>query len=134
MEFIEPYKITVLVLGLSGILFWMQLVIVDILGIKAKHTPGFAIAQDHRQLLFRANRTLANSNESVGILLLLVTFAILSNANPTWLNNAAVAYFIGRTSHMLFYYFNIKLMRSIAFAVSLIALLGIFIAGLMSYS
>ncbi|MCK8046706.1 MAPEG family protein [Shewanella sp. 1CM18E] len=133
MEFIEPYRLTVLVLGLSGALFWLQLAIVDIVGIRAKHTPGFGIEQDHNQLLFRANRALANSNESIGILLLFVLFAILSNANPNWLNDSALAYFIGRALHMLCYYLNIKVLRSIAFGVSFSALLAMFIVGLLAW-
>ena len=47
MEFNEAYKLTVLVLGLTGFLFWLQLALVDVLGIKMKHTPGYAIEQNH---------------------------------------------------------------------------------------
>ena len=133
MDFNEAYKITVLVLGLSGFLFWIQLALVDILGIKLKHTPGFTVEQSHSSFLFRANRALFNSNESIGILILLSLFAMLSSANPEWLNGFAVAYFVGRVLHMVCYYLNLKLLRSASFAISFVALLGMFIIGALSW-
>jgi uncharacterized MAPEG superfamily protein len=132
MEIIEPYKLTVLVLGLTGLLFWIQLAVIDVIGIKEKHTPGFLIEQSHNSFIFRAHRALANSNESIGILILLTLFAILSSANPAWLNGFSIAYLVGRIAHMSFYYLNLKLLRSVAFAISFIALLGMFIVGILS--
>jgi len=133
MDLIEPYKLTVLVFGLSGFLFWIQLAIADIAGIKKKHTPGFQIEQNHSSFLFRANRVLANSNESAAIMILLSLFAILSSANPAWLNGCAVAYLAGRVGHMTFYYGNFQLARSVAFAISFVSLLGMFVLGLMAW-
>lgn len=133
MVLIEPYKMTILVLGLAGFLFWIQLAIVDIVSIKAKHTPGFTIAQDHGSLLFRAHRVLANSNESAATLILFALFSILSSAHATWLNGCALAYLIGRVGHMIFYYSNLKILRSLAFAISFAGLLGMFVAGLVSW-
>jgi len=133
MEFNEAYKITVLVLGLSGFLFWLQLALVDVLGIKLKHTPGFTVEQSHSNFLFRANRVLSNSNESIGILILLSLFAMLSSANPEWLNGFAIAYLVGRVCHMTCYYLNLKLLRSASFAISFVALLGIFIVGILNW-
>lgn len=133
MEFNEAYKTTVLVLGLSGFLFWIQLALVDILGIKLKHTPGFTVEQSHSSFLFRANRVLANSNESIGILILLSLFSMLSSVNPEWLNGFAVTYFVGRVLHMACYYLNLKLLRSASFAISFVALLGMFIVGIINW-
>jgi uncharacterized MAPEG superfamily protein len=133
MDFIEPYKLTVLVLGLTGFMFWIQLAIADIAGIKKKHTPGFLIEQNHNSFLFRANRVLANSNESAAILILLSFFGILSSANPAWLNGCALAYFAGRVGHMVFYYGNFQIARSVAFAISFVSLLGMFVLGLMAW-
>jgi uncharacterized MAPEG superfamily protein len=129
----ESYKLTVLVLGLSGLLFWIQLAVADIVSIKAKHPPGFSITQDHGSLLFRAHRVLANSNESAAILILFALFGILSSANPAWLNGCALAYLVGRVGHMIFYYGNLKIARSVAFAISFCALLGMFITGFVSW-
>lgn len=133
MEFISPYQTTVLVLGLSALLFLIQLTIADVLSIRAKHTPGFAIEQDHGQLLFRTHRAFANSNETIGILLLLTSFGILSGASPDWLNAAAIIYFIGRVLHMVFYYLNLALMRSIAFSISYIGFVIMFVAGISGW-
>ena len=133
MEFIEPYQITVLVLGLTGALFWLQLAVVDVVAIKLKHTPGFNIEQNHNRFLFRANRAFANSNESVGILVLLTLFAILSAADASWLNTCSIVYLVGRCSHMLCYYFNFKAARSASFAISFCALLAIFVVGLQAW-
>jgi len=134
LEFIEPYKITVLVIGLAGFTFFAQLLIADLVGLKAKHIPGYPISPDHNALHFRSSRALSNTNESVAIFILFVSFAILSSADPYWLNRCAVLYLVGRIGHMLFYYFNLKLLRSLSFGISLLGLIAIFIVGLIAWS
>ncbi|MFD2177828.1 MAPEG family protein [Veronia pacifica] len=133
MEFIEPYNITVLVMGLAGLTFFMQLVVLDVVGITTKHTPGHPVEADHNTFLFRASRGLSNTNESVAIFILFAVFSVLSSADPTWLNTSALVYLAGRIAHMMFYYSNLKILRSISFAVSLVGLLAMFISGLMSW-
>lgn len=133
MGFIQPYDIAVLVLGLTGFLFLMQLIVVDIVALKKKHTPGYPIESDHNDMLFRAARALANSNESAAIFMLLVAFSILSSADPSWLNVACVVYFLGRLGHMLCYYANAKLWRSISFSISLLGLVAIFVIGIAAW-
>ncbi len=120
-------------MGLAGLALFLQIIIVDIIGLKAKHIPGYPIQPDHNDLLFRASRTLSNTNESVAIFILFVGFAILSSANPHWLNISAVVYLVGRLAHMVFYYSNLQLCRSIAFVVSLIGLLAMFIVGILPW-
>ena len=132
-ELIQPYKVTVLITGLSAVLFLAQLLIADLIAIKSGHTPGYPIDADHEQLLFRANRAIANSNESVGIFLLAVSFSILTSANAAWVNTGALLYFGGRVGHMVCYYANIKLVRSIAFGVCVLGLSGILVAGFSSF-
>lgn len=105
----------------------------DIVGLKRGHTPGTAVTAGHDDFLFRSNRAFANSNETVGILVLFMLFAIFSSANPVWVNNLSLVYFFGRVGHMVFYYANLQLMRSVAFVVSAIGLLGIFITGLLAW-
>ena len=133
MELVGQYGTNVLVLGLAGMLFFIQLLVADITGIKRGQIPGTQITEDHENFLFRANRAFANSNETVGILVLFVLFAILSSADPSWVNALAVVYFGARIGHMVFYYANLKLLRSIAFVISIIGLLGIFIAGMVKW-
>ncbi len=133
MEFIEPYNITVLVMGLAGLILFLQLSVVDIMGIKTRHTPGHPIPADHNNFFFRASRALSNTNESAAIFILFVCFSILSSANPQWLNISSVIYLVGRIAHMLFYYSNLKLCRSISFAISLIGLMAMFVVGILSW-
>jgi len=120
-------------MGLAGFTFLVQLLIADVVALKTRHTPGYPIEPDHNDLLFRSSRVLSNTNESVAIFILLVGFALLSSANPQWLNNCSVIYLIGRVSHMVFYYADLKLLRSISFGVSLLGLTAIFITGLMAW-
>ena len=133
MEFIEPYKITVLVLGLLALTFLFQLLIVDIVGLKSGHVPGHPIPADHNDALFRAARAVSNTNESVGIFILAVIFSILSSASPEWLSYGALVYLAGRVGHMVFYYSNLKQLRSIAFGFSLIGLAGVLVAGFVPW-
>ena len=127
MPWIEPYQTTVLILGLSGLLFFIQLMVADVIGILSGHTPGTLVEQSHQQLLFRAGRAIANSNESVGILILFVLFGFFTSASPEWMNRGSLIYFLGRLGHMLCYYLNLKIPRSIAFGVSCLGLMIIFI-------
>jgi len=133
LEFIEPYKITVLVMGLSGLTFFVQLLVADIVAIKSRHIPGYPIEPNHNDLHFRSTRALSNTNESVAIFILLVCFSILSSANANLLNISAIVYLVGRVGHMLCYYSNLKLLRSISFGVSLLGLAAIFIVGIVRW-
>ena len=129
MESIVAYKTSILVLGLTGFTFFIQLLVADIVSIKQGHVPGTLVEQSHDNFLFRASRVFANSNETLGILVLFLSFAILSSAKPFWVNSFAVVYLIGRWGHMASYYANLKLLRSISFAISAIGLLGVFVVG-----
>ena len=131
MEMFELYKVTILIIGLTALILIVQLLIVDLIAIKAKHTPGFPVEPNHESNLFRAVRAQSNTNESIPIFILLVIFAILSSANPEWINNFSMAYFVGRVGHMTFYYLGIGLARSVAFGVSLIALIGMLVTSFL---
>lgn len=128
MELLTAYQPTILIFGLTGFLMWVQLAVYDVHAIKSKHTPGFSVEQSHGDLLFRLSRTFANSNETVAIFVLFSLFGILSNASPEWLNYSAIVYFAGRVGHMISYYLNYCLLRSISFGCSFIALLSLFLA------
>ena len=108
----------------------VQLLIADIVAIKHKHTPGYPIEPDHDSFLFRAARAHSNTNESIAIFVLFVVLGVFSGADPDYLNAFAVVYLIGRLAHMVFYYLNIKVARSLSFPVSLIGLVGMFVAGI----
>lgn len=130
---LEPYKMTVLILGLTALMLFVQLLVADIVGIKLGHKPGHAVSGGHRDLHFRVVRAISNSNESVAIFILAVIFALASGANPSLLNGSAAVYFGARLGHMMCYYLNLKLLRSIAFVISLIGLLGVIVSGFLAY-
>lgn len=133
MDVLSQYGSSVLVLGLTGLLLFVQLIVADVIGIKQGHIPGTAVIVGHDKFIFRANRAFANTNETLGILLLFISFAVLSEGDPQLVNGFAMLYLGGRIGHMLFYYANLKLLRSIAFAVSTAALLGIFVTGILRW-
>jgi uncharacterized MAPEG superfamily protein len=133
MELFDPYKITILVSGLTGLMMLIQIIVADVAAIKGQHTPGYPIKADHKTFVFRAARTHANTNESIAIFALFVLFGVLSSSNAFYLNIFSVIYFVSRIAHMCFYYGNFKLARSISFPFALIGLVGMFITGLISF-
>jgi len=133
MTYIVNYETTILVIGLIGLMQLVQLLIADVSAIRSGKTPGFPTGPDHGSFVFRAERAFMNTNESVTIFLLFACFSIMSSANPSWLNSLSVTYALSRLLHMLFYYFDVKLARSAVFVVSLLALAGMFIVGLVQW-
>ncbi|KXF81944.1 MAPEG family protein [Enterovibrio coralii] len=129
MNTFDVYKVTIFVIGFTGLLFFIQLLIADVVGLRRKHQPGFPVDADYDDFFFRASRAFLNSNETASIFLMLAVFAMLSSANATSLNTAALVYFFARLFHMLFYYFSFSILRSVSFTVSLIALLAMFVIG-----
>ena len=133
MELLETYSMTVISLGLVSLLMLIQLLVVDLVGLSAKHNPGHGVDENHDLLLFRAVRAQANTNESIGLFILLVLFGLFSAADPIWLARFTALYTLGRAGHMICYYANLKLARSIAFGLALIGLLGMFVVALMPW-
>lgn len=125
MEQIAAYHMTGVAMAAAGILLFVQLLVADIAGMRVPHIPGAPIEPDHSNFIFRAHRALGNMNESVGIFIIFALVGILSAADPLWLGRIALGYIAARTGYMLCYWFNIKLMRSVFFGLSLLALLGL---------
>lgn len=125
MESIVAYHLTGLAMGAAGGLLFLQLLVADVAGMKASRIPGAPIEPDHDSFLFRASRALGNMNESVSIFIIFTLVGILSTADPIWLGRLAWLYIVARAAYMLCYWFNIKLMRSVFFAISFLALLGL---------
>ena len=65
MDILQTYQYTIYAMGAMSLLLLLQLLVADVVGIRSKHTPGAAVAADHDDLLFRASRTVANTNESI---------------------------------------------------------------------
>lgn len=127
------FETTILALGTMAGLMLVQIIVADFIGIKSKHIPGTTVTSDHDNVLFRATRTVANTNESIAIFVLLVLFCILSNANPVYTGYAAWGFVATRVAYALCYYADLRLPRSIIFGVSVIFLLALLVIGLAVY-
>ena len=124
-EWLAPYTPMVHALLATAVLFVVQLLVLDWAGIKAKHKPGMPVPADHASFLFRASRAHGNTNESVSAFILLTLVALFTAAPPAWANGCAWLYVAGRLGHMLCYYADLRLGRSVAFGVSLVALVAL---------
>lgn len=129
MEIFEAYSTTVIALGALVILLFGQLLAADVVGIKRKHVPGSSVPVDHDDLLFRVTRTVANSNESLGLFVITLIFSVMSLASPTLVAHAVWAYTLSRLLYAVCYYLNLKILRSVIFGVSLISIAVLFGAG-----
>ena len=127
-DWLVPYEPTVLAMLATATLFLVQLLVADLAGIKAKHVPGSPVQADHGSFHFRAVRAHANTNESVAAFILLVVVTMFVSASPSWVNASAWAYVAGRLGHMLCYYADLRLARSVAFALSLLGLFSLLFA------
>lgn len=132
MEILPEYQNSVLALGAVAILMLVQLIAADVVGIKNKHIPGAAIPSDHKILLFRASRTVANTNESIGVFIAAFVFAVWSEASPAWVAYSAWGFFTARAIYAVFYYANLQTLRSVSFAFVMLSLLSLVASGFSS--
>jgi len=124
---------TVLAMGAIAGLLLVQILVVDVTAIRARHKPGAPVEPDHRNFLFRAVRAHANTNESLAAFILLALFGIFSSAAPAWINALSWVYVAARLAHMLCYYADLRLARSISFGIGLAALVGLLVTGVGSW-
>lgn len=129
MDIAQTYSYTVAAIGSLALLMLCQVLVSDVIGIRSKHPPGSTVPADHSSLLFRASRTVANTNESIAVFILAVIFCLLSGASPDTTAFAAWAYVVARFLYALCYYFNIQLLRSVMFGVSLLAIVALLVTG-----
>lgn len=127
------YEYTIMALGAMALLMFLQLVFADVVGIKFRHTPGGSVQVDHENLLFRSTRTVANTNESIAIFVLVSVFCILSNAPPALTAYAAWGFVAARLAYAMCYYSNIQLWRSVFFGMSLLCLLTLVVVGFSAW-
>ncbi len=115
-------------IGCLVLLMIVQILVADVAGIRAKHIPGSAVPVDHDSFLFRATRTVANTNESIAVFVLGMVYCVLSESSPVYVGYATWGFVISRTVYAACYYANFKIARSVSFAFSLafiVALLSI---------
>lgn len=132
-EWLAPYTSTIISFGAIAALLLIQLLIADLAAIKVRHLPGAPIEANHGNFLFRAARAYANTNETIAAFILLALFGILSGASPEWLNIFAWVYVGARLAHMLCYYLNLQLLRSMVFGVGVVALFGMLGIGIRAW-
>ena len=123
MPFDPALAPTVLALGALAGLLLIQIIAADVIGILRRHPPGTLVREDPQELLFRASRTVANSNESLGAALLVIGFAWLSETPASWMNILTITYVASRVAYAAAYYSNLALLRSACFGVGIVALL-----------
>lgn len=127
-----PYVPTIWAMGATGGLLLIQLLVLDLAALQAKHRPGTPVEPDHSNFLFRAARAHANTNESIAGFILLSLFCVLSAAPAAWLNTLSWVYVLARVAHMLCYYAGVHFFRSLSFGVGLTALFGMLVVGVLA--
>lgn len=113
-------------------LFLLQFLVVDVSHIRAKQVPGMPVTGGHDNFLFRATRAHANTNESLGLYLLLILCAGPLSANAHWTGVAAWTFTAARGAHMFCYYFDWRNARSWAFGIGLLAQVGLLVLCVMA--
>ena len=129
MEIAQSYSMTVLALGVLAVVMYCQLLVADVIGLRSGHIPGALVPVDHENPLFRATRTVANTNESIAIFILAILFCAMSGAPAAATAYAAWSFVIERILYAVCYYSNLKLLRSSVFVISLVALAALLVIG-----
>ncbi len=126
------YALAVSSLGILALLMLVQILVLDFTGIRRGHPPGHPINSGPEDFLFRAARAHGNSNENLPTLLLIAAFCFLVNADPDWVNPLMLVFVAARAGHMLCYYADLRLARSISFGVGLVATIGLLMTGFLA--
>ncbi|MEM9175588.1 MAG: MAPEG family protein [Myxococcota bacterium] len=129
---LDAYSTTIVCLGLGGALLVVQLLVVDVAGLRRHHPPGMPVEPDPGDFLFRAVRAHANTNESIAAFTLLALFDVLVGADSGWTNGLTVTWIVARTAHMLCYYAGWANARSASFAIAALALVGLAVHGALA--
>lgn len=121
IEFLLPYQSLLAASAVLAALVLVQMLVMDVAGMGAKHVPGMPVTSGHGSFHFRATRAHGNTNENLPVHVLLTVLAVLLAADPRWSAYAAWTFAAARAGHMLFYYFDLRLARSLAFGLGLTA-------------
>ncbi|QFU75155.1 MAPEG family protein [Halioglobus maricola] len=129
MDLAHTYSMAISALGALAILMFCQLLVADVVGLRSRHIPGSAVPADHENPLFRASRTVANTNESIAIFILAILFCMLCGAPASATAYAAWAFVVARCLYAVCYYLNLQILRSVMFGISLLALTALLVLG-----
>ncbi len=129
MDVIHAYAFAISAFGAMAALMLIQVLASDVVGIVRKHPPGGSVEPDHSNPLFRASRTVANTNESIAVYVCALLYCTLASAHPIYTGYLAWAFVIARALYAACYYANLKIMRSVCFGLSLLVLAAMLIVG-----
>lgn len=132
MEAFSPYASTILAVGVLAALQVLQQVVADMVAIRRRHEPGTALPGGHDDLLFRSGRAFANSVENTGVFLLVLVFVVLRATDPAWVDRLVWTYVASRAGHMLCYWFDARLARSLFFTLGLLAVVVLLVMGFLA--
>jgi uncharacterized MAPEG superfamily protein len=125
------YEHTVYAWAALGGLLLVQLLAADFLSIRARHVPGTPPEQTHDNPLFRASRVVGNTNESLGIYIVLVLLCVGNGADADYTAWLSWTYVALRGVYAICYYLNLALLRSIVFGLTLLVLTGMLVVGVV---
>ena len=129
---INNYELTIYSMGALSLLLLIQVIVADVVGLKARHVPGTPVEGGHSNLLFRVTRTVGNTNESIAIYIITVLFCMFSGADATYVGYLSWGYVIARTAYAICYYTNQQMARSVCFGISLLSLAGLLGVGVFT--
>lgn len=132
-EFLVPYRSALAAWLALGTAYLVQALVADVAAIRARHTPGMPVTGGHDDFLFRATRAQANTNENLAAFVVLSLASILLGANPWWTSGFTWTFVAGRLGHMLAYYADLRILRSAAFGVGFIGLVGLVVVGIAAF-
>jgi uncharacterized MAPEG superfamily protein len=132
-ELVHAFPGTVLAWILVGVLLLVQVLVADVVGLRRKKAPGSAAEGGHDDFLWRAERAYRNTNETLGAFLLLTLAAIAVDAHPVAVNGLALAFAGARTGHMVCYWADARILRSVCWAASALALVGLAIVAFLGF-
>ena len=121
----DAYHGSLLALTALCCLYIVQLLVVDVAGIKHRHTPGTPVTADPGDPLFRASRAHANTNENFALFSAALLAAIMIGVQPVWVDRLSWAFVFARVIHSLAYWADVRWLRSAAFVLGLVATVGL---------
>lgn len=125
MALVHLYPGTVLAWCVVAVLLLVQVLVADVVAFRRGNTPGAPVAGGHDDFLWRADRAHRNTNETLGIFVLLTLAAVAVEAHPVAVNGLALAYAAGRAAHMVCYWADLRIPRSVSWVLALLALVGL---------
>ncbi len=78
MNVFEQSQQLVFPAGVIALPMFMQVLVVDVLGMRAKHLLGTPVGASHASSIFHVSRSVANTNETIAVFILALMFGVLA--------------------------------------------------------